>query len=60
MLIVEDNPGYVDLVDESLRAEVLGLMDMREAFLREGDTDGRPQRFAPGLQLLIAAASPDT
>jgi len=37
-------------------AEVLGLMDMREAFLREDETDGRPQRFAPGLQLLIAAA----
>ena len=37
-------------------AEVLGLLDLRDAFLREGDSDGRPQRFAPGLQFLITAA----
>jgi len=37
-------------------AEILGLLDLREGFLREGESDGRPQRFAPGLQFLITAA----
>ncbi len=37
-------------------AGILGLMDMRDAFVAEGQGDGRPQRFAPGLQFLIAAA----
>ena len=36
-------------------AGILALMDMRDAFVAEG-RNGRPVRFAPGLQLLIAAA----
>ena len=37
-------------------AGMLALMDIRAAFLAEGQGDGRPVRFAPGLQFLIAAA----
>lgn len=37
-------------------AEVLGLLDLRDAFLGASHSDGRPTRFAPGLQFLVAAA----
>jgi hypothetical protein len=36
---------------------VLEQLDIRDRYMAEGTTDeGRPQRFAPGLQFLIAAA----
>ena len=33
-----------------------GLLDLRDAFLEASHSDGRPKRFAPGLQFLVTAA----
>ena len=37
-------------------AAVVALIDLREEVVRTGQDTGRPERFVPGLGLVVAAA----